>query len=152
MRIWSSTTIARSTVKPLVTATSVFGRMPAATTTRSQAISVVVPQPDAADLVRSPDRGRPGSGEDADAELGHAAAQHLAALATELGVHQVLARVHHVDGEAVALQAAGRLQAEQATTDHHRLVVVVVGGVADHGPGVVDGAEGEDPGQQAARR
>ncbi len=32
--------MARSTVKPLVTAISVLGRMPAATTTRSQAISV----------------------------------------------------------------------------------------------------------------
>ena len=32
--------MARSTVKPLVKATSMFGRMPAATTTMSQAISV----------------------------------------------------------------------------------------------------------------
>ena len=40
VRRWSSTTIARSTVKPLVSATSLFGRMPAATTIRSQSIVV----------------------------------------------------------------------------------------------------------------
>ena len=52
--------------------------------------------------------------------------------------------------EAVALQAAGRLQAEQAAADHHRPAVVVVRGVVDHRPGVVDGAEREDARAAAA--
>ena len=71
-------------------------------------------------------------------------------LRADLGVHQVRAGVHHVDRQAVALQPAGGLQSEQAAADDHRPAVVVVPGVLDHPPGVVDRAEREHAGQQVA--
>ena len=79
-----------------------------------------------------------------------ALAQDVAAGRADLGVHQVRAGVHHVDLQAVGLQPAGGLQAEQAAADHHRPAVVVVLGVVDHPAGVVDRAEREDAGQQLA--
>ena len=45
------------------------------------------------------------------------------ACVVELRVHQVPAGVHHVHVEAVVLQAAGRLQAEQAAADDDRALV-----------------------------
>ena len=124
-RIWSSTTMARSTVKPLVTATSTFGRMPAATTTMSQSIVRLVAQPDAGDLVACP--GSRWSGSlvmHADAELLHAAPQDLAGLRPSCAFIRCAPECTTSTCDAVALQAAGRLQAEQAAADHHAPCVV----------------------------
>ena len=97
VRMWSSTTMARSTVKPLVSATSVFGRMPAATTTRSQSISVSSRSRTPRTFWSAPDGRGSVVGDDADAEPGHAAPQTSPPLAPELGVHQVpAARVDDV--------------------------------------------------------
>ncbi len=87
----------------------------------------------------------------ADTEAGHAPPEHLATLAPELGVHQVLAGVHHVHGDAVALQTPRGLKTQQSAADHDGLVVIIMGRVIDHRAGVVDGPEREHAGQQIAR-
>jgi len=103
----------------------------------------LVPQPHALDLVGTPDRGCPVVGEDADAELGHAAAEHFPAFAPKLGIHQPASGVDDVDVDSVTLQTPRCLQSEQAAADHHGATVIITSDVVDHAAGVVDSPEGE---------
>ena len=102
--------MARSTVNPLVTARSMFGRMPAATTTRSHSSSGwsssqtprTLSSPMIAVVRALVCTSMP--------SVLHALAQDVAAGRADLGVHQVRAGVHDVDLQAVRLQTAGGLQ------------------------------------------
>jgi hypothetical protein len=71
-----------------------------------------------------------------------------AAALVELALHDPLAEVHHGHVHAAQHQPVGRLQAEQAGADHHR-VAVLAGGL-DHRLGVGDVAVGEHAGQVVA--
>ena len=68
--------------------------------------------------------------------------------AVELGVHQMLAEMDHVDFAAMVHQAPRRLQPEQAATDHGGFLAAL-GRLLDAGA-VVDGAEAEHAGPQIA--
>ncbi len=63
-------------------------------------------------------------------------AQQFAGGAVELALQQPVAEVHHGDVHAALLEAVGRLQAQQAAADDHR--VAVLRGRLDHRVGVGD--------------
>jgi hypothetical protein len=83
-----------------------------------------------------------------DAELLDALLEDGPGLGVELGVHQPRRGVHELDLQAVALQGARGLQAEQAAAHDHG-PPAAAGGL-EHGAGLVDGPEPEDAGQQVA--
>ena len=92
---------------------SVCGRTPAATTSRSASSR----RPSASPTPSTWSAAEHLGGEDVevhgDAERLDAALEDRAGLGVELHVHQVGHRVHELDLQPVALQRAGRLEAEQ---------------------------------------
>ena len=103
------------------TPSSTFGRIPAATTTRSASRIVAVLERHAFGVPVADDRGRRSAEQHANAEVLHLAGEVVAAVRIELPFHQRRHQVHDGDVAALDLQAARGLEAEQAAADHHRL-------------------------------
>src|SRR3954454_1739577 len=163
VRSWSSTTIPRSTSSPDRTAMSLFGRTPAAMTSRSASICRPSARPTPPTRsppipsVAKPSRGtavppRPAAapvggeevGVDGDPEPLDALLEDRPRLGIQLHVHQVGHGVHELHAQPVALQRSGGLQPEQPAAHHDRLLAAPDG--VEHRPRLVDGPEAVDAG------
>ena len=107
-----------------------------------------VGQADAADAVAADHVGGEDVEVDGDPERLDALLEDRPRLGVQLHVHQVRHGVHELDVQAVALQRAGGLEAEQPAAHHDRLLAAADG--VEHRPRLVDGAEAVDAGQQLA--
>nr|GEU28124.1 hypothetical protein [Tanacetum cinerariifolium] len=95
------------------------------------------------------DVGRMGVHQEGEAPVFQRLLQQQRGGLVELLVHQRVAHVHHGDRHALALQAAGGLQSQQAAADHHRVAVVARHG--EHAFHVLDIAKRQHAGQLVAR-
>ena len=120
VRIASSTMIPRSQTMPIERASSVSGRMPIETTTRSAMQLRAVGEAQAVGAVGADDLLRVAVELDVDVEAAQRRRQQRAGAGVELALHEPVEQVHDGHGAALRGDAARGLEAEQAAADDRR--------------------------------